>query len=107
MALRPIKPEEHALIKHLLGFLNDGKQYRIPEEVENQGETVIQLSSKGEHAADLVEADYKDADGREVLITLSINQFDDLYDLDMWKSDFSSIQRYPTADLVTLSLSGS
>lgn len=103
MALRPTKPEEHALIRHLLSFLKEGHRYKIPEEVENLGETAIQLSSRGEHFADLVEADYKDRDGREVLITLSVNQFDELFDLEMWKSDFSSIQRYPEAELVTLS----
>jgi hypothetical protein len=98
MALRPIRPEERALIEHLLGLLKGGRSYQIPEEVENlgNGETgSIQLSSRGEHTTDLVEADYKDADGRDILITLSANQHDELYDLDMWKTDFSSLQRYP------------
>ena len=98
MALRPIRQEERALIEHLLGLLKPGHRYKIPEEVENLGDGgtgSIQLSSRGEHAADLVEADYKDADGRDVLITLSANQYDELYDLDMWKTDFSSLQHYP------------
>ncbi|MEO6832221.1 MAG: hypothetical protein ABI378_07475 [Chitinophagaceae bacterium] len=106
MALRPIKPEERALIERLLSFVKDGNRYKIPQEVENLGEPgsgSLQLSAKGEHANDLVEADYKDADGRDVLITLSTNQFGELYDLDLWKSDFSSLQLYPKADKVKLS----
>ena len=95
MALRPIKQEERALIEHLLGLLKGGHRYQIPEEVEALGDTGIQLSSRGEHTADLVEADYKDADGREVVITLSANQYDELYDLDIWKEDFSALQHYP------------
>jgi hypothetical protein len=104
MSLRPIKPEERALIQHLLGFLKDGQRYSIPEEVEALGDGAIQLSSRGEHTADLVEADYKDADGRDVYITLSINQFDELYDLDLWKVDFNPLQQYPEPGKVTQSV---
>ena len=103
MALRPIKPEEHALIQHLLTLIKGGTRYAIPQQVENLGDGgmgSIQLSARGEHLTDLVEADYKDVDGREVLITLSANQYEELYDLDIWKSDFSPLQRYPEPDKV-------
>lgn len=104
MALRPISAEERALIEHLLRLVKGGQRYAIPQEVENMGETTIQLSQKGEHAADLVEADYKDADGRDVVITLSVNEHDELYDLDIWKADFSALKRYPEPDKVKLSV---
>src|SRR5436305_1912821 len=100
MAPRPIRPEERALIEHLLGLIKGGNRYRIPQEVDNLGDTGIQLSSRGEHADDLVEADYKDTDGRDVLITLTTNQYDELYELDIWKTDFSPLQRYPEPDKV-------
>jgi hypothetical protein len=105
MALRPIRPEERTLIEHLLSLVKGGQRYKIPEEVENLGETGVQLSSRGEHANDLVEADYKDTDGRDVLITLTTNQHDELYELDIWKTDFSPLQRYPMPDKVRLSAS--
>jgi len=102
MALRPIRDEERILIEHLLHLRKDAKRYQIPGEVENVGEGAIQLSPRGDHAADLVEAEYKDTDGRQVLITLSANQFDELYDLDIWKTDFSSLQQYPLPAKVKL-----
>ncbi len=95
MALRSIRPEERALILHLLSFIKEGKRYVIPEQVAALGEAGIQLSSRGDHAADLVEADYRDGDGRSVLITLTTNEFDELYELDLWKVDFSPLQQYP------------
>jgi hypothetical protein len=95
MALRPIRPEERALIEHLLSLVKGGARYTIPKEVEKLGDTGVQLSSRGEHKADLIEADYKDTDGRDVIITLTTNQYDELFELDIWKTDFSSLQRYP------------
>src|SRR5947208_419392 len=104
MALRPLRPEERALIEHLLSLVQGGLRYKIPQEVDNLGDTGIQLSSSGEHADDLVEADYKDTDGRDVLITLTTNQHDELYELDIWKADFSPLQRYPEPDKVKRSM---
>jgi hypothetical protein len=103
MALRPIKPEERALLAHLLSLAKGGNRYTIPQEVEKLGDTGIQLSSRGEHANDLVEADYKDTDGRDVFITLTTNQYDELYELDIWKTDFSPLQCYPEPGKVKLS----
>jgi hypothetical protein len=104
MPLRPIKPEERTLIRHMLGMIPGGDKYSIPEEVENLGEGGmggIQLSANGEHSSDLVEAAYTDEDGRKVLLTLTANERGELFDLDIWKMDFSSLRRYPTSDKVT------
>ena len=106
MALRPIKPEEQSLIAHLLSLVNEGSRYAIPQEVQNMGNAgtgSIQLSSRGDYAANLVEGDYKDADGRDVLITLSTNEYDELYDLDIWKADFSRLAQFPEPEKVKLS----
>jgi hypothetical protein len=103
--VRPIKPEERELIQHLLQLVQGNEHYKIPDEVENLGEGGlggIQLSSKGEHTTDLVEASYFDEDRKKVLITLTANQHGELYDLDIWKMDFSPLRRYPTPDKVTL-----
>jgi hypothetical protein len=103
MALRPIKAEERRLIELLLRLVKAGDRYAIPQEVQKLGDTGIQLSLRGEHANDLVEADYQDVDGRDVLITLTTNQYDELYELDIWKTDFSDLQHYPEPDKVKLS----
>ncbi|GAA4333915.1 DUF6984 family protein [Flaviaesturariibacter amylovorans] len=98
MALRPIAPEERALIEHLLKQVTNGGKYRIPDEVEpysGSGPGSILLARRGEHAGDLVEAEYRDKDRQPVLITLSVNEFGELYDLDLWRSDFDPLQQYP------------
>ncbi|TCJ18791.1 hypothetical protein EPD60_03255 [Flaviaesturariibacter flavus] len=93
---RPIKEEERALIAYLLTKVKDGQRYAIPDDVESLGEAGIQFTQKGEHAADLVEAEYTDSDGRAVFITLTANDAGALYELDLWKVDFSRLQSYPT-----------
>ncbi len=107
MARRPIRPEERSLIEHLLSTVKGGAKYAIPQEVENMdsaGIGGIQLSSRGEHAADLVEAEYKDADGREVIITLTTNEHGELFEMDLWKTDFSPLQRYPEPAMLKLTV---
>jgi hypothetical protein len=103
MALRPIKPEEKALIEHLLQHIPNGKRYAIPDEVENMGEYGVLLSKKGEHSLDLIEAEYIDEDRRSVLITLTANQHGELFELDIWKTDFNPLRRYPTPDKIEIS----
>jgi hypothetical protein len=43
----------------------------------------------------LVEALYQDSDGVEVSISVNSDADDDLFELDFWKVDFSSLKRYP------------
>ncbi|RYY39982.1 MAG: hypothetical protein EOO08_07965 [Chitinophagaceae bacterium] len=93
--MRPLRPEEKALIEKLLSKVSNGKSYTIPEEAGSLGEYGLQLSSEGEHAEDLVEATFIDDDRREVFLTLTSNDSGALFELDIWKSDFSPLQRYP------------
>jgi uncharacterized lipoprotein YehR (DUF1307 family) len=55
----------------------------------------IQLSSKGRHHKDLIQMQYVDVDGQKVIITLTENQAEELFDLDMWKVDFSPLKQFP------------
>lgn len=43
----------------------------------------------------LAEAEYEDADGIKVSITLNADQYGDLYEIDFWKVDFSPLRLYP------------
>ena len=92
---RPLRPEEKALIEHLLTKVPGGKKYAIPEEAGSLGEYGLQLSDRGEHAEDLVEATFIDEDRRAVYLTLTANDRGELYELDIWKVDFSPLRRYP------------
>ncbi|RYY85571.1 MAG: hypothetical protein EOO15_16650 [Chitinophagaceae bacterium] len=95
MPLRPIRSEERLLIEALLKHPDVKKTYVIPEEVGSLGELGLQLSARGEHAEDLIEASYVDEDRRDVYLTLTANEHGELFELDIWKSDFSPLKRYP------------
>jgi hypothetical protein len=50
----------------------------------------------------IAEGLFHDADGVPVSVALNIDQFDDLFELDLWKVDFSPLIRYPDADEVEI-----
>lgn len=45
--------------------------------------------------ADLCQMEFLDSDGVPVIATLTLDNFGQLFELDMWKADFSAIQRFP------------
>lgn len=55
------------------------------------------LSASGEerYRSDLAEANYVDADGMLVIITLILNRSDELLDLEFWKVNFNPLINYP------------
>lgn len=46
----------------------------------------------------IVEAQYTDIDGIEVLISINIDKRGDLFEIDFWKTDFSPLRQYPKPD---------
>lgn len=51
---------------------------------------------------ELAKATYVDEDGALVTIALNLDQYGDLFELDFWKVDFSSLIRYPRVDELTV-----
>jgi hypothetical protein len=50
---------------------------------------------------EMAEAQYTDVDGIDVLITVNLDEDDHLFELDIWKVDFSPLRRYPkSSDLI-------
>ena len=45
---------------------------------------------------DIASYEFKDQDGVTVIATLSLDNFGDLYELDVWKTDFSKLISFPT-----------
>ena len=43
----------------------------------------------------LAEADFDDADDVPVTVTLNLDDRDRLYELEVWKGDFSNLKRFP------------
>lgn len=105
---RKIRQEETALVTFLLQHLNlTSVDYPISEEVyEYEGGVMGSINFAGSdpdaYDVDLIQAEYQDADGVEVLITLTKDTNNRLLDLDFWKMDFSKLIRYPTPELLGL-----
>lgn len=77
--------------------------YPVAEEVsEYEGGIMGSISFAGSdpdrYAGDLIQAEYTDSDGIEVIITLTRDESGKLLDLDFWKMDFSKLLRYPSPD---------
>lgn len=44
----------------------------------------------------LVEREFVDSDGIPVMVVINLDEHGDLYELDMWKVDFSPLKQFPT-----------
>ncbi|MDP1816692.1 MAG: hypothetical protein Q8K92_19725 [Leadbetterella sp.] len=98
---RKIKEEEINLIVFLLNKVGlTAVEYPINELVEEYEGYVMGSIGLGNpevcpYAEDLIQAKYIDSDGKEVAITLTMDENGQLLDLDFWKVDFSKLLVYP------------
>ena len=103
---RLIKEEEKRLLLFLFEQVGvSEKQYPLTGLVdEYEGGTMgsISFSLDGEatYAGDLIQVDYTDTDGTEIVITLTHDTENQLLDLDFWKVDFSALITYPQPENV-------
>jgi hypothetical protein len=101
---RKIRENEKKIILFLLEKLNlDPKEYPINEDVEEyedgvMGSIGMRNPDISPYAGDLIQANYVDADGTSVVITLTKDTNNQLLDLDFWKVDFSKLITYPTPE---------
>lgn len=105
---RKIRQEETDLVTFLLQQCNlTSTDYPIAEEVyEYEGGIMGSINFAGSdpdaYDVDLIQAEYQDEDGVDVLITLTKDTSNRLLDLDFWKMDFSKLIRYPKPELLSL-----
>lgn len=105
---RPIRIKERTLVLFLLSQCPiEVRNYPIAEEVfEYEGGIMGSINFAGSdpdaYDGDMIQAEYRDVDGVEVVITLTKDKNERLLDLDFWKMDFSKLIRYPTPELLTL-----
>ena len=101
---RKIRENERNLMLFLLEKLQlNLNDYPINENVEEYEGGVMQSIGIGNpdvspYEGDLIQANYIDADGTEVVITLTKDANNQLLDLDFWKVDFSKLITYPTPE---------
>jgi hypothetical protein len=103
MQHRPITSLEKDLIQHLIELIPDNpKQYQIPSFVQplDDGSMGSLQLNDDSYGRDLIQVQYQDSDGQKVFITLVEGQTGVLFELDMWKVDFSPLLVYPTIDKV-------
>lgn len=104
--LRTIRPEEKniilALIQHA-GF--DENKFPISNQVSEYGDPFmggINLNNErlDLYDGDIAQAEYTDEDEENVVMSLTKDKEGNLLDLDFWKSNFTSLVKYPTPDTV-------
>jgi hypothetical protein len=103
---RPLRKEELTLIKKLLagtpyekGALSRLVEARV-QDMQDGGMGSIRFFNpspeKRIFSKEIAEGLFHDADETPVSVTLNLDQFGDLFELDVWKVNFSPLIRYPT-----------
>jgi hypothetical protein len=102
---RSLRKKELALIKRLLAGTpyEKGAVPRLAEarvqDMQDGGMQSIRFfnpsSEKRIFAKEIAEGLFHDADGIPVSVALNSDQFGDLFELDVWKVNFSPLIRYP------------
>lgn len=108
---RTIRPDEVALIHHLLRLANlPLEDFTITDQVEEYEGGVMGSIGLGHpdatYVGDIIQVEYIDTDQTPVIITLTKDDKNRLLDLDFWKMDFSKLLTYPTPEKVTVKNQG-
>jgi hypothetical protein len=108
--LRPLRLEEDSFIRALLRRARDGERLLLQLERAqvldmNDGKMgSVQFFGRDNRflGSCLAEEQYVDLDGVPVSIVLNADTTGQLYELDIWKADFSPLQAYPVFERVTV-----
>jgi hypothetical protein len=109
---RPLRKKELALVEKLLtgaccetkarAQLREARVQDMPDGGMGSIRFVQGPPEERVFSREIAEGLFHDADGVPVSVALNIDQFDDLFELDLWKVDFSPLTRYPDADEVEI-----
>lgn len=101
---RPLQPQELALVKFMISAgsrdeLLSALPESLVEEMQdgNMGSLrfVTPEDPDRRYGSKIVEAEFTDADGVLVSVALNLDDRGNLFELDLWKVDFSPLERYP------------
>lgn len=93
---RPLAPEERDLIIYILGQSSHLRgDFRLVEDMKDgrMGSLRFVGSHDRRFGECVGEAEFDDADGVTVSVALNADQRGELFELDVWKVDFSPLQR--------------
>lgn len=105
--IRGVTSEEIALVEWMLRSLPLGAANETPlkackvRSFDNGGMGGFEFvgsRSDRRFSETISEAIYKDSDGVECIIQLNVDDFGDLMELDIWKTDFSPLVKFPLPD---------
>lgn len=112
--LRPVSAKELKVIETLLIGNQNAHQYlaELPElyvaEIDDGGMGSCRLFPAGvscqsrRFQKQIAHGTFRDADGCEVSTTINIAEDGHLFELDVWKVDFTPLQRWPESDEITI-----
>ena len=95
---RPLTPKERDLVAFILGQHSPFQDhFGLVDEMNDGGmDSLLFVGAAGRRFARCIgECEFDDADGVLVSVALNLDQRDELFELDLWKVDFSPLQRIP------------
>jgi hypothetical protein len=102
---RALTPAERELVHLLLASKGDSRPVAnlfqgMPD--GGMGSLRFSGSEQRSYGRTLAEAEFKDADGTLVSVALTLDKAGNLFELDIWKVDFSPLLRIPPAGQITI-----
>ncbi|MFC0400660.1 DUF6984 family protein [Paraburkholderia rhizosphaerae] len=104
--MRQLRPNEIEFIKIMLKGTPDEKRFTdalkdcLVEEMDDGGMgglTFVASGASRSLGVSLAEKEFVDQDGVTAIATLNLDADGDLYELDIWKVDFSPLKSFPTS----------
>lgn len=104
MEPRPLKREEKAVLDRLLEMVQDeaspqSQKEVLVEEMQDGGMGSLRFFAepgrKRRMSRELVSAEFIDDDQIPVLLSVNLDEDGELFELDIWKVNFSPLKRYP------------
>lgn len=106
---RNLRSEERSLIAALLSVSHQEKLEALTSEIQarelldgRMGSIRFDRAEPRRFGQELARAEYHDADGVLVSITVNLDDRGELFELDFWKVDFSPLKRYPKPSEVSV-----
>jgi hypothetical protein len=93
---RPLTPKERDLVVFILGRDSDLLAHvDLVEEMNDGGmDSLCFVGTRDRRFGNCIgSAEFDDADGVPVSVSLNVDQHGELFELDIWKTDFSPLQR--------------
>ena len=107
---RPLTPKERDLVVYILGQSSSSHgDFNLVEDMNDGGMGSLRFVGSADRSLGkcIGEAEFDDADGVPVSVALNMDQRGELFELDLWKVDFSPLRRIAALAELRPPMSGS